>query len=203
MMPISRILFLLFAFSNISLHAWEIGLDVGSVKNRYFVPNSADLLVSGQPFQQCERLEVYLRARSINSAYFVGRSYDFSAYGIWEVREAGWRCGFLKFGTGAGLNVRARFVKDVRSEARSSAEPLMVFSFSTTLGNRMSLSMPLWFSFYLDGLSVTPMPEYGITWKKMDIFVRFEFPQYLRYSPWQHESVWDAFLGVKWRIGSE
>ena len=132
----------------------------------------------------------------------MSRAYDFNFYGLWEMRQMSWAKGQARFGLGGGVNVRARFVHDVRSSARSSAEPFFAISLSSSIGKNMRISLPVWFTFYTDGLSVNLLPEWEKSWRKWGLFFRVEFPQYLRYTPFQHEGILDAYVGIRWKIGS-
>jgi hypothetical protein len=116
---------------NLSKH--QLTVDFGSFRNRYLYPIT-DLKYSS-PLLKNVNLKFSARLRSYGTLYFYSKSsYDFTPlveyYFTTTIKP-------FYFSTGVGLDTRIRLVNDERSEATSSAEPLISL---TIYGNYKKLS---------------------------------------------------------------
>ena len=135
----------------------QLSVDFGSFRNRYLYPIT-DIEYSS-PVLQKANLKFSVRLRSYGTLYFYSKSaYDFTPlveyYFTKTIKP-------LYFSAGIGLDTRIRIINDDRSEAASSAEPIISM---TLYGNlkKLSFKAPLWTRFYSNGISFTLLPEVSI-----------------------------------------
>lgn len=170
----------------------SVWFDLGSWRNQYAYPISEIGAQSGVVYGN---LRGSLRLRSYGTwALFSRSAYDFTPV-IERCFVKGWdACGISM---GAGIDVRMRLVRDVRSTAETSAEPLLTVAREYSKGPAR-LALPLWVRFYDNGTAISLLPRlsyqaYG-PWK---IFFLDEVSWLSTWtgstSQWRH----DIFLGVE------
>lgn len=179
----------------------QVSVDVGSYRNRYFYPIT-DVQYSSPLFTKAN-LKFSARLRSYGTLFFYSADaydvtplveYFFSppALGVSPISEA------VRFTCSAGLGVdaRIRLVRDIRSDAVSSVEPLL----SVTLrcySHKISFQTPLWTRFYANGISFTVLPEvsYRIV-EGCSLFLRYELGYLMLYQSIAREWRSDVFIGI-------
>jgi hypothetical protein len=99
------------------------------------------------------------------------------------------------FPAGAGLDARLRFIHDERSEAASSAEPIITAALYANY-KRLSLSLPLWTRFYSNGIYFTMLPELSCRiGRRFSVFFRYELSYLTLYKVSSHQFHQDRFIG--------
>lgn len=177
---------------NASLSKHQFSVDFGSFRNRYLYPITN--LQYRSPLLNEVNLKFSARLRSYGTLFFYSRSsYDFTPiaeYYFTKTRNP------IYFSAGIGVDTRIRLVNDERSQARSSAEPLISL---TVHGNhkKLSFNAPLWTRFYSNGLSFSLLPEasYQIG-KYSSIFLRYELSYLSVYKELTQEWRQDSFIGA-------
>jgi hypothetical protein len=170
----------------------QVTADFGSFRNRYLYPITD--LGYASPVLKKFKLRFSARLRSYGTLFFYSNSaYDFTPqveYYFTNVPKS------FYFSAGLGLDTRIRLVNDDRSEAKSSAEPLLSL---TAHGKykKFYFNAPLWARFYSNGISFSIKPE--AAWQithRFSLFVRYE-ASYLRiYKISAHEWRRDCFIGT-------
>lgn len=173
-------------FSNHQLTA-----DFGSFRNRYLYPITD--LKYRSPVWEKTNLQFSLRIRSYGTLYF----YSKSSYDITPLAEYySFKNNPIYFSAGMGLDSRIRLVKDIRSEAVSSVEPLI----SLTLhGNykKLGFNVPFWTRFYSNGISYTLLPEASCKiGNRVSVFIRYELSFLKVYKIAAREWRQDSFIGT-------
>jgi hypothetical protein len=171
----------------------QLSVDFGSFRNRYLYPIT-DIQYSSHVFQKVN-LKFSARLRSYGTLYFYSKSaYDFTPLAEYYFTKT---IKPLYFSAGIGLDTRIRIINDDRSEATSSAEPII----SMTLhGNfkKLSFNAPLWTRFYSNGISFTLLPEaFFQIGRRFSIFVRYELSYLTIYKASTHEWRQDNFIGTR------
>lgn len=171
----------------------QLSVDFGSFRNRYLYPIT-DIQYSS-PVLQKVNLKFSARLRSYGTLYFYSKSaYDFTPLAEYYFTKT---IKPIYFSAGIGLDTRIRIINDDRSEATSSAEPII----SMTLhGNfkKLSFNAPLWTRFYSNGISFTLLPEASFQiGKRFSIFVRYELSYLTIYKASTHEWRQDNFIGTR------
>ena len=174
---------------NLSKH--QLAVNFGSFRNRYLYPIT-DIKYSS-PLLKKVNLKFSTRFRSYGTLFFYSKSsYDFTPLAEYYFTKT------IKpfyFSAGIGLDTRIRLVHDERSEATSSAEPLISL---TIHGNykKLSFNSPLWTRFYSNGISFSLLPEasYQIG-KRFSLFLRYELSYLSIYKVSSHEWRQDCFIG--------
>lgn len=175
---------------NLSRH--QLSIDFGSFRNRYFYPIT-DLIYSS-PILKKFNLKFSGRLRSYGTLFFYSKSsYDFTPlaeYYFAKTKKP------IYFSVGVGLDTRIRLVNDERSEAKSSAEPLISFKIHGNL-KKTTFNIPFWTRLYSNGVSLTLLPEasYQIG-KHYSIFLRYEVSSLRIYKLSNHEWRQDCFIGT-------
>ena len=175
-----------------NLSKYQLSADFGSFRNRYLYPIT-DLHFRSS-FLKKVNLKFSVRIRSYGTLFFFSKSsYDFTPLAEYYFTKT------LKpiyFSAGIGIDTRIRLVNDGRSEAKSSAEPLISL---TIHGNhkKLSFNTPLWTRFYSNGISFSLLPEasYQIG-KCYSIFLRYELSYLSLYKISTHEWRQDSFIGI-------
>ncbi len=170
----------------------RISADFGSYRNRYLYAIT-DLRYHS-PLAKKQPVAVSARLRSYGTLFFFSKSaYDITPQvSYFFTREPG--PFFLS--AGAGLDARIRLSNDERSDAVSSAEPL-VFVTAHSAWKKLRADVPLWTRFYSNGISFSLQPE--VAWQfspRIAAFARYEW-SYLRVyknsaSEWRR----DCFVGA-------
>ena len=107
---------------NLSKH--QLSVDFGSFRNRYLYPITN--LKYSSPLLQKVNLKFSTRLRSYGTLFFYSKSsYDFTPLVEYYFTKTIKR---IYFSAGVGLDTRIRLVNDERSDATSSAEPLISLS---------------------------------------------------------------------------
>jgi hypothetical protein len=182
----------LFGQEQVDLSKHQVSVDLGSYRNRYIYPISH--LRYSSPLLKKVNLKFSGRIRSYGTLFLFSKSaYDFTPlveyYFISKNQNLG-------FSAGAGIDARIRLVKDERSEAVSSAEPLLSFAMRGRY-NKFSFSAPVWTRFYTNGISFSVLPEasYSIG-KHCSLFVRYELSYLNVYRGLTREWRQDSFIGA-------
>lgn len=175
---------------NLSKH--QLSVDFGSFRNRYLYPITD--LQYRSPLLKKVNLKVSTRLRSYSTLFFFSKgSYDFTPlaeyYFIKTIKP-------IYFSAGVGLDTRIRLVNDERSEATSSAEPLISLTIYG-IYKKLSLKIPYWTRFYSNGISFSLLPEtsYQIG-KRFSLFLRYELSYLSVYKVSTHEWRQDCFFGT-------
>ncbi len=173
------------------LTAHKLSLDFGSMRNRYLYPFTNVRYIS--PLIKKVNANFSLRLRSYGTLFIFSKS----AYDITPQVE----CFFTKkvkpvyFSAGVGMDMRVRLVKDERSSAVSSAEPLVSVSMFSQF-KKFRLATPLWTRFYSNGISFSLLPELSWQINKFSLFFRYEISTlntYVGVQEWRH----DSFVGLQ------
>jgi hypothetical protein len=107
----------------------------------------------------------------------------------------------VSFSAGIGADIRIRILNDLRSEATSSAEPLITLTTRITT-NRIGAEFPLWTRFYSNGISFAFLPQFHNNFsERVGIFLRYELTYLTVYGGVTSEWRQDSFLGVKYVFG--
>ena len=175
---------------NLSKH--QLSVDFGSFRNRYLYPIT-DLKYSSSILKKVN-LKFSTRLRSYGTLLFYSKSsYDFTPLAEYYFTKT---IKPIYFSAGVGIDTRIRLVNDERSEATSSAEPLISLAIH---GNykKLSFNIPLWTRFYSNGISFSLLPEasYQIG-KRFSIFLRYELNYLSVYKVSTHEWRQDCFIGT-------
>lgn len=174
------------------LSSHKMSVDFGSYRNRYLFPIT-NIRYSSPVFIN-NKLNVSARLRSYGTLYFFTKiAYDFTPqveYYFTDVNKV------IYFTAGIGIDGRIRLLHDERSDAKSSAEPLVSITTHVNF-KKLKIDFPIWSRFYSNGIAVTILPElsYQIG-KKFAIYTRFEWSQLSIYGAKTHEGRIDSFIGV-------
>lgn len=177
--------------NNFSNH--QLAADFGSFRNRYLFAIT-DIKYSS-PVLKKVNLKFSARLRSYGTLYFFSKS----AYDITPIAEYYFTKTIkpIYFSAGVGLDTRIRLVNDERSEATTSAEPLLSLAIH---GNykKLSFNTPLWTRFYANGISFSLLPEahYQIG-KRFSVFIRYELSCLSIYKVSSNEWRQDCFIGTQ------
>ena len=179
----------------------QVSMDIGSYRNRYFYPMT-NVQYSSPLFTKAN-LKFSARLRSYGTLFFYSTDaydatpiveYFFSSpvLGVSPISEAV----RLSCSAGLGVDARIRLVRDIRSDAVSSVEPLL----SVTLrgdSHKISFQTPLWTRLYDNGISFTVLPEvsYRIV-EGCSLFLRYELGYLLPYQSTARDWRSDVFIGI-------
>ena len=179
----------------------QVSVDVGSYRNRYFYPIT-NVQYSSPLFTKAN-LKFSARLRSYGTLFF----YSADAYDVTPLVEyffsppapgISLNSDALRFSFSAGIgaDARVRLVRDIRSDAVSSVEPLL----SVTLrgdSHKISFQAPLWTRLYVNGISFMVLPEvsYRIA-EGYSVFLRYELGYLLPYQSTTREWRQDVFIGI-------
>jgi hypothetical protein len=170
----------------------QLSVDFGSFRNRYLYAITD--ISYRTPELKKVNLKFSLRLRSYGTLYFFSRS----AYDITPIAEYYFTKTIksVYFSAGIGLDARIRLVHDVRSEAVSSAEPLVSMALHCNY-KRFFIDLPLWTRFYSNGISFALLPEISYQLgKRFSIFGRYELSYLSIYKASTHEWRQDCFIGT-------
>ncbi len=171
----------------------QLSFDFGSFRNNYLFAIT-DIKYSS-PVLKKFNIKFSTRLRSYGTLYF----YSKSAYDITPLAEYYFTKAIkpFYFSAGVGLDTRIRIVKDERSEATSSAEPLICFA-AHIYYKKLSFYSPLWTRFYSNGVSFSLLPEMHYRFgKSFSIFARYELSYLSVYKQSSHEWRQDNFIGTQ------
>lgn len=191
-MLISSILQPLFGQEKDNLSRHQLSVDFGSFRNRYLYPITD--LKYNSPILKKVNLKFSGRLRSYGTLFFYSKSsYDFTPLAEYYFTKT---IKPIYFSAGVGLDTRIRLVNDERSEARSSAEPLISLAIH---GNykKLSFNAPLWTRFYSNGISFSLLPESSFQiGNRFSLFLRYELSYLSVYKVSTHEWRQDSFIGT-------
>ena len=183
-------------FSQAPLSGHELEFDMGSLRNRYLYPNTDVRYRSPELADRPLRLS--FRLRSYGTLFVYSRSsYDLTPLAEYSFPEspAG-----ARWSAGIGLDGRVRLSQDSRSDAVSSAEPLLSGAY-TGRYRRFAYTAPLWTRFYDNGIAFTVLPEVAYAFTATSLFVRYELSFLQFYGDGTHEWRRDLYLGMRYRFG--
>ena len=171
----------------------QLSVDFGSFRNRYLYPITD--IQYNSPVLQKINMKFSARLRSYGTLYFYSKSaYDFTPLAEYYFTKT---IKPLYFSAGIGLDTRIRILNDDRSEATSSAEPIITM---TLHGNykKLSFNVPLWTRLYSNGISFTLLPEVSFQiGKRFSIFSRYELSYLTIYKASTYEWQQDSFIGTR------
>lgn len=180
------------AQENVLRNSHQLSYDAGTLRNRYIYP--ATNVQYTAPVLKRLPVQLSVRLRSYGAYWIFSKSaYDITPLAGYHFTAATSPFGFA---AGAGADIRLRLLNDERSEATSSAEPL-VFAAGTFTSNRFYAKLPFWTRFYSNGISFTLLPEAG--WhcgKHLQLFLRHEQSLLSIYGLQTHEWRGDWFIGL-------
>ena len=175
-----------------NLFKHQLTVDFGSFRNRYLYPITD--LQYRSPLIKKANLKFSTRLRSFGTLFlYSNSSYDLTTLAEYYFTK---KIKPMYFSAGVGADTRLRFVNDERSEATSSAEPLISI---TIHGNykKINFNTPYWTRFYSNGVSFTLLPEasYQIG-KRISLFLRYELSYLTIFKVSNHEWRQDCFIGA-------
>lgn len=169
----------------------QLSVDFGSFRDRYLYPITNIKYTSA--VLKKVNLKFSLRLRSYGTLYFYSKSaYDLTPNAEYYFTKT---IAPIYFSAGLGLDTRIRLVNDARTDATSSAEPLISL---TIHGNykKLSFNLPFWTRFYSNGISFAALPEASYQFgKRVSLFVRYELSYLTVYQVSTHEWQQDSFIG--------
>jgi hypothetical protein len=180
-----------FGQSDDRLSQHQLSADWGSYRNRYLYPITD--IQYRSPVLDRVKLRFSARLRAYGTLFFVSRS----AYDLTPLAEYCFAADKrFYFSAGIGMDVRIRLVNDVRSEAKSSAEPLMSVAIHGH-HQRFAFDLPLWTRLYANGINFTLLPEasYQIG-KRVGLFLRYELSRPSIYGIRSYQWRQDCFVGA-------
>lgn len=177
--------------NNFSNH--EIGVDFGSYRDRYLYPITN--INYRTPKLGKTNFLFSMRLRSYGTLYFYSKnSYDLNPIASYYFTT---RTNLLNFSIGLGCEARIRLNHDIRSEAKSSAEPLIELAAYRNL-KKFSFSLPLWTKLYNNGISITILPKASLLINsRISVFLYYELNYLKIYKIQAHEWTRDCFLGAR------
>ncbi len=184
-----------FAQESESLTQHKITFDFGSFRNRYaYAMNNVQYI---SPIFTAKHIRVSARLRSYGTWFVFSKiAYDLTPIAEIVFSET---TRPLYFSAGIGADIRLRILNDERSEAVSSAEPLLSISANGQLG-KFDYQVPLWTRFYSNGISFALLPEARWNFKqKWNAFLRYELSYLSIYGGESHEWRRDCFVGAGFR----
>jgi hypothetical protein len=167
-------------------------VDLGSLRMKY--PYAITEIGYSSPLLKKVNLKFSGRIRAYGTWYF----YSKSGYDITPTIEY-YFTKTLKpvyFSVGVGLDARIRLSNDERSEAKTSAEPIIIAGIHGRYKN-FTYSMPWWNRFYSNGISFSFLPQvaYQVS-PRLSLFFRYELNLLTIYKPGSFEVQQDCFLGT-------
>jgi hypothetical protein len=186
----------LFSQENPVFSQHELSVDFGSLRNRYVFPMT-DFRYKTPALPNIP-LQFSLRMRSYGTLFFLSKTaYDFTPIAEYVFKNEN---SAFYFNVGLGLDTRLRYVKDVRSLAKTSIEPLIVLSANGNF-EHFRFKVPFWSRFYSNGLAFTVLPEvtYQIN-NKFGVFSLYEWTLLSLYGSKSHEWRRDLFIGISFNF---
>lgn len=172
------------------------GIGLGSLRNRYPYPVTDLQFLSGKMAQHY-RVSARLRSYGIRSIAN-GRNYDLTLTADYVTHPLP----SVNIHIGAGTDIRLRFNNDVRSEAQTSAEPLLKISGIWSY-KRSAVALPCWTRLYSNGAGITLMPEYACSLnRRWALFARVEI-SWLKIYGSAHEWRYDSMIGCNYRFAHD
>ena len=175
-----------------SLQSHILSLDMGSIRLKY--PYAITEISYSSPLLKKVNLKFSGRIRSYGTWYF----YSKSGYDITPTIEY-YFTKTLKpvyFSVGVGLDTRIRLSNDERSEAKTSAEPIIMGGIHGRYKN-FTYSIPLWNRYYSNGISFSLLPElaYQVS-PRLSLYFKYELNLLALYNPSSFEVQQDCFIGT-------
>lgn len=173
----------------------QISVDFGSYRNDY--PYAMTNITYRSPGIKNNTLQFSARLRSYGTWFFFSKTaYDFTPMGEYFFHPEK----PVHFSAGIGMDVRLRLNNDERSEATSSAEPLLFGALHGKI-KKWTFDLPLWSRYYSNGLSLSLLPQIGYTLgQRANVYIRYEASYLKVYKVDAHEIRHDVFLGLAWAI---
>ncbi len=170
----------------------SLSLDLGSIRLKYPYPITE--IGYSSPLLKKVNLKFSGRIRSYGTWVF----YSPSGYDITPTIEY-YFTKTLKpvyFSVGIGLDTRIRLSNDTRSEAKTSAEPIIMGGVHGRHKN-FTYSIPVWNRFYSNGISFSFLPElaYQVS-PRLSLYFRYELNLLVLYKPSSFEVQQDCFIGT-------
>lgn len=182
------------AQDNDALSKHHLSLDFGSFRNRYaFAINDVEY---STPSLTSYHVRFTTRLRSYGTWFL----YSKIAYDITPIAEVVFSENTrpVYFTAGIGADIRLRILNDSRSEAMSSAEPLISVAANGALG-KFNYRIPFWTRFYSNGISFALLPQPAWQFNEhWSVFLRYEITYLATYSGSTHEWRRDGFVGVSY-----
>jgi hypothetical protein len=167
-------------------------IDLGSIRLKYPYPITE--IGYSSPLLKKVNLKFSGRIRSYGTWYFFSKSgYDITPtieyYFTKKLKP-------VYFSVGLGLDTRIRLSNDERSEAKTSAEPMIIGGIHGRYKN-FTYSMPFWNRYYSNGISFSFLPEvaYQVS-PRLSLFFRYELNLLAIYKTSSFEVQQDCFIGT-------
>lgn len=167
-------------------------IDIGSIRLKYPYPITE--IGYSSPLLKKVNLKFSGRIRSYGTWFFYSRSgYDITPSIEYYFSK---RPKPVYFSVGVGLDTRIRISNDVRSEAKTSAEPMIMGGIHGQIKN-FSYSVPIWNRYYSNGISFSFLPQvaYQVS-PRVALFFKYELNLLTLYQPSSFEAQQDCFIGT-------
>ncbi|MFM2018551.1 MAG: hypothetical protein RL007_2207 [Bacteroidota bacterium] len=183
------------AFSQTDKHV--ISIDFGSYRNRYaFAMNNVRY---DSPALTSKNISLHARLRCYGTWFLYSHiAYDITPWAEYPLLKNEDR---VSLTAGLGADIRLRFLNDSRSEAVSSAEPLVAIT-SRIMINKFGIELPLWTRFYSNGISFAVQPQFQFDLsERLAVFARYELTYLTVYGGITSEWRQDSFIGASMKFG--
>jgi hypothetical protein len=174
-----------------------LSLDFGSMRNRY--PFPMNNVRYDSPALTSKNISVHARLRCYGTWFLYSHiAYDITPWAEYPVLKNNER---FSLTAGLGADIRLRFLNDSRSEAVSSAEPLVAVT-SRFTKSKFGIELPLWTRFYSNGISfaVQPQLRFDVS-ERFALFARYELTYLTVYGGVTSEWRQDSFIGASMKFG--
>lgn len=184
-----------FAFAQSDKHV--VSLDFGSMRNRY--PFPMNNVRYDSPALTAKNISIHARLRCYGTWFLYSHiAYDITPWAEYPLLKNEDR---FSVTAGLGADIRLRFLNDSRSEAVSSAEPLIAVTSRFTI-NRFGMEVPLWTRFYSNGISFALQPQFRFdVSERFAVFARYELTYLTVYGGVTSEWRQDSFIGASMKFG--
>lgn len=166
--------------------------DIGTIRLKY--PYAITEIAYSSPLLKKVNLKFSGRIRSYGTWFF----YSKSGYDITPTIEYYFtkKLKPVYFSVGVGLDTRIRLSNDIRSEAKTSAEPMIMGGVHGRYKN-FTYSIPIWNRYYSNGISVSFLPQvaYQVS-PRLSLFFKYELNLLALYKPSSFEVQQDCFIGT-------
>jgi hypothetical protein len=186
--------FTLISMSSMAQSSPSFSMDWGSYRNRYLYPISQVRYTT--PEWQKWPIQFQIRLRSYGSWYLFSKS----AYDLSPQLEYLFHPKSTSFSAslGVGLDTRIRLVQDERSNAKHSAEPMLISSLQFHRPG-ITFTFPTWLRLYSNGMAYTVLPECSLNLNaRIQATFRYELSYLKLYNYSTHEWRRDCFVGLRY-----